>query len=208
MEMVERDCQSILSGYLADDVTEAFYMANSRPWPNYPTDYKPLVEFCKYQQLDVIAANIPRRYAAFVAKGKEQEVFNMPDQELSYMAPAPIQAPKDTGYYTKFYDLMKKNGMDDATIERYYRSQCAKDDTMAMSISNALANDASLNILSVSGAFHVESYLGLYRKVKSAKKMLINIIPYDSKNPIDPSAYLSTADVLVFAPANPSSFKN
>ena len=44
MEMFERDVQPALDGYLQGRSDEAAFLKASRPWSNYATDYRPLVE--------------------------------------------------------------------------------------------------------------------------------------------------------------------
>ena len=68
MEMFEADNQSKLNNFLADTLSEENFLAASRPWPNYRTDYAPLVNFAKEKKMPVIAANVPRFLAAHVAK--------------------------------------------------------------------------------------------------------------------------------------------
>ena len=68
LEMFERDVQEQLDGYLSGKLGEEAFLAESRPWPRYTTDYKPLVEFAKAHGWGVIAANVPRRHASAVAK--------------------------------------------------------------------------------------------------------------------------------------------
>src|SRR5215510_10825436 len=45
MEMFERDTQPSLDDYLAGRLSEEEFLKASRPWPNYQTDYRPLIEF-------------------------------------------------------------------------------------------------------------------------------------------------------------------
>lgn len=66
MEMFEVDNQSKLNNFLADTLSEENFLAASRPWPNYRTDYAPLVNFAKEKKMPVIAANVPRFLAAHV----------------------------------------------------------------------------------------------------------------------------------------------
>ena len=47
MEMFERDSQMVLDEYLKDLITEKKFLDDSRPWNNYKTDYRPMVEFAK-----------------------------------------------------------------------------------------------------------------------------------------------------------------
>ncbi len=207
MEMFERDVQPIVTGYMQNQLSEQFFLQNSRPWGNYLTDYKPILETAKSLQLPLLAANIPRRYASFVADGNEQPLWQFPALEKSYMAPA-IDAPHD-GYYQKFYELFHPQGWPDDKIERYYRAQCIKDDTMAMSIaqyftSNTTSSDAKL--ISYSGSFHTDNYLGLYYKVAKLlpqkKLFLISIVPV-AEAPTDPIEYKGVADVVIFEKENP-----
>ena len=44
MEMFERDVQPALDGYLAGRIDEAAFLSRARPWKNYRTGYRPLIE--------------------------------------------------------------------------------------------------------------------------------------------------------------------
>lgn len=48
LEMFEADNQSVLNEYLDGKITEDEFLAKSRPWPRYKTDYRQLVEFAKH----------------------------------------------------------------------------------------------------------------------------------------------------------------
>lgn len=54
MEMFEADNQSKLNNFLADTLNEEKFLAASRPWPNYGTDYAPLVNFAKEKKMPVV----------------------------------------------------------------------------------------------------------------------------------------------------------
>jgi uncharacterized iron-regulated protein len=64
LEMFERDVQPALNDYLAGRITEPEFLARTRPWPNYATDYRPLVELARANHWPVIAANVPRPLAS------------------------------------------------------------------------------------------------------------------------------------------------
>src|SRR5262245_28228863 len=55
MEMFERDVQTSLSAWVAGRSTDEAFLAASRPWPRYNTDYHPIVEFARAQHWPVIA---------------------------------------------------------------------------------------------------------------------------------------------------------
>ena len=68
LEMFERDVQTVVDEYLKNLISETHFLASSRPWGNYKTDYRPLVELAKEKNLPVIAANAPRRYVNMVTR--------------------------------------------------------------------------------------------------------------------------------------------
>ena len=59
LEMVETDVQTVLDEYLAGLVRERDFLAASRPWGNYASDYRPLVEAARQSGAPVVAANAP-----------------------------------------------------------------------------------------------------------------------------------------------------
>src|SRR3954467_4923939 len=68
LEMFERDVQVALDRYEAGAVPEDQFLKESRPWPRYASDYRPLIEFAKANHLPVVASNVPRRIASDVSK--------------------------------------------------------------------------------------------------------------------------------------------
>src|SRR5690606_33447309 len=54
-EMFERDNAQALSDYVHGKINEKTFDSVVRFWNNYPTDYKPLVEFAKANNVDFIA---------------------------------------------------------------------------------------------------------------------------------------------------------
>ncbi|NOY47779.1 MAG: ChaN family lipoprotein, partial [Chlorobi bacterium] len=58
-EMFETDNQEILNEYLKDSINSKELDSLARLWPNYKTDYAPLVDFAKEKVLPFIATNIP-----------------------------------------------------------------------------------------------------------------------------------------------------
>jgi uncharacterized iron-regulated protein len=89
-EMFEADNQLILSEYLEGNYATDKFEAEMRLWKNYKTDYKPLVEFAKKNQVPFIATNIPRRYASMVHKKGFEGLDELSEEALRYIAPLPI----------------------------------------------------------------------------------------------------------------------
>src|SRR6476646_10054475 len=74
LEMFERDVQASIDTYLSGSSAEDDFLKTSRPWPRYASDYRPLVEFARRQHWPIVAANVPRRIAADVAKAGKPAV--------------------------------------------------------------------------------------------------------------------------------------
>lgn len=75
-EMFESDNQVILNEYLAGLISQSSFENEARLWPNYKTDYKPLVEFAKTNKLQFVASNVPRRYASLVNSKGFEDLMN------------------------------------------------------------------------------------------------------------------------------------
>lgn len=90
-EMFEADNQLILDEYLSGMITEAKFEEEARLWKNYLTDYKPLVEIAKENELTFVATNVPRRYANMVFKKGVTSLDSLSDEAKSYMAPLPLE---------------------------------------------------------------------------------------------------------------------
>ena len=133
MEMFERDVQPVLWQYLVGDIDESEFLARSRPWPNYGTDYRPIVEFARSNHIEVLAANAPR---AAVARVRER---GSPALEPSPFVARSTTAPDDD-YFDAFRTAMAQHpGLSgDADLRRYYEAQCLVDDTMAETVVDRL----------------------------------------------------------------------
>lgn len=224
LEMFERDVQGALDAYLVGRVSEEEALKGARPWPRYATDYRGLVERAKAHGWPVIAANVPRRLAQEVAKGGKEAIETFSTADRAYLA-ADLQCPIDT-YYEKFAQTMGEhpggNQTEEqkrATMERYYWSQCVKDETMAESIAQAVerspSGDTRRAVVHYNGAFHSDFKLGtaarVIRRLPGRKVSVISMMPVEDLDALNPSGDdLQRADYLVFttkpsgaAPASP-----
>ena len=193
LEMFERDVQPLLDAYLAGRMTEADFVAQSRPWPNYVADYRPIVELAKAKGWPVIAANVPRRLASIVSRRGLPAVDSLPSADRALIA-SDVQCPKDQ-YYDNFVAVMAgghggAGGAPGATVpgarsmtDLFYESQCVKDETMAEAIVRGRTSCAI--VVHFNGAFHSDFGLGtvsrVTRRVPSVKTVVISAMP--SANP-------------------------
>lgn len=170
MEMFERDTQSVLNAYLAGEIPEADFLAHSRPWPNYKTDYRDTVELARTHHLPVIAANVPRPLAAVLAKTGTLDAI--PSDQRQWL-PLKTYAPEGP-YKEKFWEAMKgvaASGMPvhAERIPDMYRAQCLKDDTMAESIDRFLTAHPGKKVFHMQGEFHGIDRLGVAQKLHALR---------------------------------------
>lgn len=152
LEMFETDVQDILSSYLAGEITEEEFLETSRPWGNYASDYAPLVESARERGLRVIAANVPRRYAAMVASGGYGALAGEPFfMELRIDSSSVFYREKFMATMEAMGDGMHGMPMDHGNM---YRAQLLKDAVMAASISGE-------RFVFVCGGFHSDHHSGI-----------------------------------------------
>ena len=155
-EMFERDNQLILNEYLKGEITQKYFEEEARLWPNYKTDYKPLVEFAKKHHIPFIATNVPRRYANIVYKHGFKALDTLTAEAKSYMAPLPIPYDPNLKCYKDMLAMMKQMGHNNPHLPK---AQALKDATMAASIAQ-YAGKGKL-FLHFEGAYHSDHHQGI-----------------------------------------------
>jgi uncharacterized iron-regulated protein len=223
LEMFERDVQSAIDAYLSGRVGEDETLKSARPWPRYATDYRGLVERARAQGWPVIAANVPRRIAQDVAKNGKDAISKLSDADRALVA-SDLQCPLDD-YYERFVKTMGSHPagsqtpeQQQAMMERYYWSQCVKDETMAEAIVTALQRRSAAGpVVHYNGAFHSDFRLGtaarVVRRLPDKRVVVISMLPVDDLDAVAPAGEeFQRADYLVFttkpaptagAPASP-----
>ncbi len=164
-EMFETDNQLILNEYLDGYISGKSYKKEARLWPNYTTDYSPLVEFAKDSSLKFIATNIPRRYASLVYKKGFEGLDELTPEAQSYIAPLPIEYDATLVCYASMLEGME--GMGGHVTETLPMAQAIKDATMAYSISGHCSDDVLF--IHYNGSYHSDNfesilwYLNIYK---------------------------------------------
>lgn len=195
LEMFERDVQPQLSSYLAGDLVEDSLLASGRPWPRYANDYRPAVEWSRFHNWPVIAANIPRPIASAISRSGLGVLDTLGDRRGYAAADFVCGRGK---YFDNFAETMRAHVPGDtdsaraAALDRYYQSQCMKDETMAESIVKARTDHgATPLIVHLNGAFHSNYGLGTAERVKrrlpDARLAVITAIPVANLDDLRPS---------------------
>ena len=191
LEMFERDVQPVIDAYLDGRMSEADFLAKSRPWPRYATDYRPLVMLARTRGWPVVASNVPRSIASAVSRAGLSALDTLPPSARVNVA-REISCPHDR-YFERFAEEMKGHGgvapvsatdtAPSASVmtQRFYEAQCIKDETMAESVAAALgrAGEGAI-VVHFDGAFHSDFGLGTVartkRRVPNAKLVVISAI--------------------------------
>ncbi len=178
LEMFERDVQPVLDKYLSDEISETCFLAESHHWPNYEADYKPLIEFAKVNELTVVAANIPRRYASMISKQGMNALDSLSQEEKKYVARK--HKVFDDEYKEHFIRTMQNNMAHSSKMpagmtmdfDQIYAAQCIKDDTMAESIVKYQSIPPRRKVIHFNGDFHSRKHLGTAQKIQILEPML------------------------------------
>jgi uncharacterized iron-regulated protein len=190
LEMFERDVQTVLDEYLAGLITERHFLLSSRPWPNYQTDYRPLVEYAREHHLPVIAANAPARYVSMVSSQGPDSLKALPQVAVKeWLPPLPFPAASE-GYAAKFNRFMAGAGTGAQAPASPHgglhllEAQTLRDASMAYAISEYLKRVHDPLVVQVNGTFHSEEHLGipeqLARYRSKARAVVLTIVPADT----------------------------
>jgi len=208
LEMFERDVQIVLDEYLAGLITEQHFLSSSRPWANYKTDYRPLVELAKARKLNVIAANAPRRYVNMVSRGGRDSLNGLSKQARVWLAPLPYPEPSQA-YRNKFTVLMGGSGeaarMGPSAAVNLIYSQSLWDATMADSVARYLKANKGALVLHLNGGFHTESRLGTIEQLlgyrPKTKALVVTVNYVDDVTKFDRSKQKGIGDFVILTDA-------
>jgi len=165
-EMLEADNQLILKEYLSGMIRKRDFEAEAKLWPNYKTDYAPLVDFAQENGIKFVATNIPRRFAALVNLKGFEGLDSINALERGLIASLPIK------YYDTLecYRSMLKNigpGMAPHMGPNLAKAQAIKDATMAQNIvKNGIYE--GITFLHFNGSYHSDHYQGIVWYVQQA----------------------------------------
>lgn len=197
MEMFETDQQLLIDEYFAGLISQSSFENEARLWNNYSTDYKPVLEFAKENDLKLIATNIPRRYASAVYSGGLEVLEELSEEAKQWMMPLPVEVDTDLPGYQSMLEMAQGHG----GMNIVY-AQAVKDATMAHFISTNLEENS--RILHLNGSYHSNDYEGIVWYVKrdrpEIRVLTINTIVVDDVKSVD-HEQLQAADLTVVVPS-------
>ncbi|MGI8884991.1 MAG: ChaN family lipoprotein [Pyrinomonadaceae bacterium] len=204
LEMFERDVQIVLDEYLKGQISETHFLSSSRAWGNYKTDYRPLVEFAKEKNIEIIAANAPRRYVNMVSRLGRDSLKQLSPEAKKWLAPLPF-GEASAAYTKKFNALMGSRTDSTSSHNPMLASQSLWDATMAFSIAENLRQDKNALIVHLNGSFHTENRLGTVEHLLSYRpktKILVVTMRYEEDfKKFDKSKFSNLGDFVILTDA-------
>lgn len=176
-EMIEADNQDELNQYLAGTINQKQFDSLARLWPNYKTDYKPLVDFAKDKKFKFVAANIPRRFASLVYKQGFEALNSLTAEEKSWIAPLPIAYDASLPGYQAMLEMSGGHGGDNLP-----KAQAVKDATMGYFIAQNLTPGTIF--IHYNGTYHSDNFEGInwYLKKQTPNVKILTIAAVSQKD--------------------------
>lgn len=205
LEMFERDVQPTLDAYLSGKIDEPEFLAHARPWGNYQTAYRPLIERAKAKHGAVVASNFPAPLRQRIAR-EGAAVLESLTGDARGQAPAQL-LPNTAAYWRRADNAIRSHrGMVGGQSEedRLYSTQSLWDNAMGESCALALAAHPGYAVLHVNGAFHSAYWDGTVRQLRlrrpETKVLTVAIAPVTDPAVADVSG-APLADYVVFVAA-------
>jgi uncharacterized iron-regulated protein len=223
LEMFERDVQEPLDHFQMGHLEEAEFLRDARPWPNYKTDYKPLVDFAVGRKWPLFASNVPRSMASEVSKSGFDALKTKSTEESKWYA-HDRRCPTDDGYFKRFAAAMAEHPAETGTpsaaaaaknrqnLERFYEAQCLKDETMSESIAQAYATGTIGGkrplVVHFNGSFHSDFAEGTAdrakRRLPGKRIVVLSIVPVQNLDALAPAKdQRKRADYLIYTIGKP-----
>lgn len=155
-EMFESDVQATFNRFLAGDtsLSEKDMKKLCRAWPNYQTDYRPLVELAMEHKLPFVATNIPRKYAGTVYRGGFEALDTLPAVIKAQIAPLPVPYDSTLPGYKNIFMAVGGHGTPNLP-----KAQAIKDATMGWFITQNLPQGGLF--IHYNGTYHSDNHEGI-----------------------------------------------
>jgi uncharacterized iron-regulated protein len=219
MEMFERDVQPVMNEYLTSEIREKNFKKDARAWSNY-RDYRPMIELCKVNKLDVVCANAAGRYSNLTGRKGQKALMALPIESKKFFAPLPYDTASGK-YYDKLMglshdpnDTAKKAapvmGMGGFNL---VMAQSLWDATMAYSISEYLKLNKTKKVFQVNGRFHSDEGFAIVTQLKKyspkTRMLIISSGSDDSFPNIKWDNYKNLGDYIIITdPQVPKTYKD
>lgn len=195
-EMFEQDQQLLLNDYMSGTINDNTFEDSCRLWPNYKTDYKPLIMYAKENKVFCLASNTPRKFASLLFKKGREGLDSLSDSDKSYITPLDFVIDTTLSQYASLKEMEQHMGGG-----FLMEAQAFKDATMSYFI---LKNKKPENIMyHVNGAYHSDYNQGIVwyirKALPEAKIATISTVTQENISKLD-EENLGKADFIICVP--------
>lgn len=200
-EMFEQDQQLLLNDFMRGTISDQTFKDSMRLWPNYKTDYQPIIQYAKTNHLFCLADNVPRRFASLLYKKGRSALEALSDLDKSYMCPVDFPVDSTLSQYAAL-----NSGDAHMGGRRMMEAQAFKDATMAhFLLLNKRPGDVFLHL---NGAYHSDYDQGILwyirQKQPEAKIMTISTVTQDNIKKLE-KENLGKANFIICVPSTMTS---
>ncbi|MGB3801387.1 MAG: ChaN family lipoprotein [Lewinella sp.] len=201
MEMFETDEQDALSKFMADSLTvEELDHYTGGVWPNFHTDYLPILNRARADSVTVVATNIPRQFAQMVFQRGFIYLKTLKGTELQQLPPIPPPYDPELSSYKA---MRMPNSTNPHSGENFPKAQAIKDATMAWQIVNHARPGRPF--LHINGSYHSDNYEGIVWYLRQYRPQL-KVVTISTLEQKDMRRLRSesegTADFILLVPEN------
>ncbi|MBF9143410.1 ChaN family lipoprotein [Hymenobacter properus] len=204
MEMFERDVQPLVSQYAAGTLADTAFERQARPWPNYATDYRPLLQLARENHLPVIGTNAPRPFAKVVAQRSLTALDKLPAVDRALLAPLPLKVDYELPGYKNMAAMFGGSGTaHGGGAQNIIQAQALKDATMAHFIQ--VSRQPGQTLLHFNGSYHSDHHDGIVAYLRQYAPKLrvktLSVVTQEQLPTLD-KEQVNIADFVVVVPAD------
>ena len=204
MEMFERDVQPLVAGYAAGTLADTAFERQARPWPNYATDYRPLLQFAQEHKIPIVGTNAPRPFAKVVAQRSLTALDKLPAPDRALLAPLPLKVDYELPGYKNMAAMFggdsKAHG---GGAQNIIQAQALKDATMAHFIQ--ASRQPGQTLLHLNGSYHSDRHDGivawLRKYAPSLRVKTLSVVTQEQLQTLE-KEQVNVADFVVVVPAD------
>lgn len=215
LEMFDVDVQLVLTEYVQGLVREKDFLAAARPWGNYTSDYRPLVELARARRVPVVAANAPHRYVMRVGRYGVAGLDPLALDAKRWVPPSPWpQASVEyddrfAAFAREALGLGAAGGHGTSVSARYmFEAQWLRDLTMAHTIATHLSGSPGALVVHVNGLFHSQSGQGTVEALRhyrpGVRPLTVAVVRGTRGVDFVPAQMAQLADFVVVSATAPS----
>ena len=204
LEMFERDVQPLVARYAAGALADTAFERQARPWPNYDTDYRPLLQFAREKRVPIVGTNAPRPFARAVAQGSLDALNKLPATDRALLAPLPLRVDFDLPGYKNMAAMFGGDGnAHGGGAQKIIQAQALKDATMAHFIQ--ASRQPGQTLLHVNGSYHSDRHDGIVAYLRQYAPKLrvrtLSVVTQEQLQQLD-KEQLGVADFVIVVPVD------